>query len=272
MNILITGAAGFIGSHLFDALREEHHVVGIDNFSTGNNQHHRVENLNVVHLDEFAKHLDLIVHCAASYKNPHDWAEDEYTNIQGSMAVAKTAMHHGCRVIYFQTALPPTSSYAISKIAGQHYLELADVPLTTFRLANVYGPRNLSGPVPAFFKRLSAGEPCTVSITTRDMVYINDLVMCVMDAIDNETVGTYNISTGKQTPIAHLYSLVEAHFPDAPDPVFVMPGADDVGALEVEPSIMFPIPDCPLADGVNAAVEWYQKNGVAETYTHLRVA
>ena len=87
------------------------------------------------------------------------------------------ARHHDARIIYFQTVLPPISSYAISKIAAEHYLRLSGVPLTVFRLAAVYGPRNLSGAIPTFYRQVAAGEPCTVvEDATRDFVFIDDLV------------------------------------------------------------------------------------------------
>ncbi len=78
--------------------------------------------------------------------------------------------------IYFQTALcygtnpreqpitldhpidPVNSSYAISKTAGEHYIQYSGVDWITFRLANVIGPRNVSGPLPIFFDRLSQGK------------------------------------------------------------------------------------------------------------------
>ncbi len=93
------------------------------------------------------------MHCAASYSNPNFWHRDTQTNVLGTINATIAAKHHGARLIYFQTALPPISSYAISKIAGEQYIGLSDVEATVFRLANIYGPRNLSGPLPAFWKR-----------------------------------------------------------------------------------------------------------------------
>ena len=84
---------------------------------------------------------------------------------------------YNARIIYFQTVLPPISSYAISKIAGEHYLRLSGQPLTVFRLAAVYGPRNLSGAIPTFYRQVKAGLPCTVvEDASRDFVFVEDLV------------------------------------------------------------------------------------------------
>ena len=102
----------------------------------------------------------------------------------GAINVAAVAKHHDARIIYFQTVLPPISSYAISKIAGEHYLRLSGQPLTVYRLASVYGPRNLSGPIPTFYRRIKAGETCSVvRDVTRDFVFIEDLVARVMRAV-----------------------------------------------------------------------------------------
>ena len=168
MRILMTGAAGFIGSHLAERLvAEEHEVVGIDNLETG-----RRENFSVGELHEediadrdvlygIANHVkpEVVIHCAASYSNPNFWHRDTNTNVTGTINSTLVALHHKAPIIYFQTALPPISSYAISKIAGEHYIALSGVPHTIFRLANMYGPRNVSGPIPTFWKRLKNGDP-----------------------------------------------------------------------------------------------------------------
>ena len=97
------------------------------------------------------------------------------------------------RLIYFQTALcygtkptavadpldhpinPVNSSYAISKTAGEHYVQFSGVDWVTFRLANVIGPRNVSGPLPIFFERLSDGKHCFVTPARRDFCFAGDL-------------------------------------------------------------------------------------------------
>ena len=128
---------------------------------------------------------ELIIHCAASYKDPHEVAQDTDTNVMGAINVAAVAKHHNARIIYFQTVLPPISSYAISKIAGEHYLRLSGQPLTVFRLAAVYGPRNLSGAIPTFYRQVKAGLPCTVvEDASRDFVFVEDLVSRVLLHVD----------------------------------------------------------------------------------------
>src|SRR5207244_3821868 len=114
---------------------------------------------------------EIVVHAAASYKDPENWKEDVLTNVLGTSNVVKESIKsHVKRVIYFQTSLcygkpqtapitlehrvNPESSYAISKTAAEQYIALSGLDFISFRLANVYGPRNISGPLPTFFKRL----------------------------------------------------------------------------------------------------------------------
>ena len=276
MRVLITGAAGFIGSHLADRLVElGHTVAGVDNLLTG-----RIENApNVVVSDitdrqEFyalANSLqpELVIHCAASYSDPDLWHRDIDTNIAGAVNVAAVARHHDARVVYFQTVLPPHSSYAISKIAAEQYLRLGVQVdrLQVVRLANVYGPRNLSGPIPTFTRKLLAGERCTIAHTQRDFVYIDTLVDHVLEG--PWTPGDLTVHSGRQTHIRTVYELVSSELEidgefdeiDVPD--------DDQHQLDFQGAE--PVLDCSLSYGIRQTVEWYKHHGVGETYTHLRV-
>jgi UDP-glucose 4-epimerase len=117
-NYLVTGGAGFIGSHLADRLLERgDDVVVIDNYATG-----RHDNLTphpqllvvqgsiadeAVVAEAFAAGApDVVVHAAAAYKDPDDWEEDSRTNVLGTANVVKaTQAAASRRLIYFQTAL-----------------------------------------------------------------------------------------------------------------------------------------------------------------------
>ena len=282
MRVLITGSAGFLGSHIAERLTEAgHRVVGVDNLLTG-----RLDNwpdtrqVDITDRHDFysvANKLtpDLVVHCAASYSDPNLWHRDADTNVAGTINAVLTARHHGARLFYFQTALPPISSYAISKIAGEHYIRLADdVPSLTFRLANVYGPRNVSGPIPAFWKRLKAGERCTVMRTTRELVYVDDLVDAVMLALDEDVRGRIDFCSGQPVSILSVYEAVrEALGVDGYHDV-LEPDTDDVTQMELDPDAaqvrLGWTASTPLTEGVADAVEWYEQHGLAETYTHLR--
>jgi UDP-glucose 4-epimerase len=291
VKVLITGAAGFIGSHLLERFqRDGHEVWGIDNFQTGSignvPTHPPIHSLGqFAHGDigdraafyDFANQPqpELVVHCAASYSDPNTWHRDVDTNVAGTINVINVARHHGAKLVYFQTALPPISSYAISKIAGEQYIRLSEVPSLIFRLANIYGPRNLSGPIPTFFKRLSAGEPCTVVDTRRDLVYIDDLVDLVMFAIRSGGVGKYDVCSGSDYSIAEMYTLVAWELGAKPlDLADIQPAPkNDVLNMELDPSPAMSQfgwrSSTPITEGIVQTVAWYQEHGVGETFTHL---
>jgi len=272
VRICITGVAGFIGSTLADRLLAEgHDVWGIDNFETG-----RRENLNAdLEFYEwdlgwrFPAVADLIVHCAASYKDPEAWSRDTETNVQGAVHVASAARLWDARVIYFQTVLPPISSYAISKIAAEHYLRLSGQPLIVYRLAGIYGPRNLSGAIPTFYRQIKAGEICTVvKDATRDFVFIEDAVERVLVSLDFSSSAVVDIRTGIETPIRLIPQLIGDLLAADPKVKLVPRLPDDVQHYEMTGA---PKAGIPFADGLERTVSWYEKNVVGDTYTHLRV-
>lgn len=307
--ILVTGAAGFIGSHLCDRfITDGHTVAGLDLLTTGRQQNWPEVTLGDIRdpaAFDSAEGADLIVHCAASYDDRNKWHRDTYTNVAGAINVAIKAREWGARVVYFQTALiygnnpinnayerggsdtpllpvwqstEPESSYAISKLAAEQYLRLSGVPLLTLRLANIYGPRNLSGPVPTFYKRITEGQPCTVVDSRRDFVYIDDLVNLVAQAVDAEAVGTYHVSTGRDYAIGRLYDdVVDAldMVGAAPEPTRLERGPDDAPTILLDPSETQRDfgwqARTELDEGVASAVAWYREHGVAETFTHLAV-
>lgn len=274
MRILITGICGFIGSHLAEAYTEAgHDVWGVDNLETG-----RLMNWDAAHAAvdicdrEFFYRIanscrpDLVVHCAASYSDPNLWHRDTDVNVMGAINVAAVAKHHDAAIIYFQTVLPPISSYAISKIAGEHYLRLSGQPLTVFRLASVYGPRNLSGPIPTFYRRIKAGEPCTVvKGVTRDFVYIGDLV----DRVEHTSLGAgvVDVRSGVETPIVELPFAIGEILGIKPAVVQIPRPDDDIAHYEMDGLPQRGGTD--IEDGIDKTVQWYEEHGVDQTYTHL---
>jgi UDP-glucose 4-epimerase len=244
--------------------------------------------------DEFKP--DVVVHAAAAYRDPDDWSEDARTNVLGSANVVLAAKRTGTkRLVYFQTALgyglkpleqpitlnhplkPEGSSYAISKTAGEQYVELGGLDFLSFRLANAYGPRNLSGPLPTFFQRLTTGKSCFVMDTRRDFIFVNDLVDCVMKAIDGRgSSGYYHISSGSDYSIKELFdATVKALGISMDGEVEVRPrNPDDAYTILLDPSKTNQTFDwqvtTSLEDGVRAAIDWYKENGITQTFTHLK--
>lgn len=307
MKILVTGGLGQVGSHVTEMLLDRgDSVLVIDNLATGRREHlNEHSNLEVV-IDTIADKAlvdrlvekfqpEVLVHTAASYKDPEDWYNDALTNVVGGANLIKAAKAHGVRrFIYFQTALcygvkplqqpirldhpklPANSSYAISKTAAEDYLEISGIDFVTFRLANVVGPRNVSGPLPIFYQRLSEGKRCFVTKARRDFVFVKDLARAVLRAVDGAGSGTYHFSSGTDIAIKELYDAVVAAMSlgEYPEPEIRDLGPDDAPSILLDPSRTFEdfgrIEFTPLKETVAAAVEYYAEYGVQGGFTHLR--
>lgn len=308
MKILITGGAGFIGSFLVEIfLLKNFKIVVIDNYTTGNpNNLPENENLKIIEGDISDEILikncfvnfkpDFVIHCAASYNDPDNWERDIKTNIKGTANIVKASVDNNIkRLIYFQTALcyglkpkiqpipidypryPANSSYAITKTAGEEYIEMSGLDFISFRLANIIGPRNLSGPVAAFFHRLSNNKETFVMNTRRDFVYVKDVVNIVEKAINFVgNKGFYHISTGTDVSIKEVYdeTVKSLKLKILNEIEIREKNPDDAFSILLDPSKTIKdfnyIVETPLSKSVSEAVKWYQKNGVINTYSHLK--
>jgi len=309
MRVFITGGGGQIGSTVTDLLLDRgDRVLAIDNFATGrrdNLRRHAALTLveDTIVDTELVDRLfsdfkpEAVVHTAASYKDPEDWKSDVLVNAVGTANLAKACRTHKVnRLIYFQTALcygtkplqqpirldhpinPANSSYAISKTAGENYVQLSGVDWVSFRLANVIGPRNVSGPLPIFYARLSKGQKCFVTPARRDFCYAGDLARVVVKAIDGKGHGTYHFSSGRDLAIKELYdAVVQAmkinHYPE---PEMKPLGPDDAPTILLDPSRTFDqfgdITFTSLNEIARLSVERWSMDGVVGGHTHLKEA
>jgi len=239
---VVTGGAGFIGSHVVDALvarGDEVHVV--DNFATG-----RRENLNAaatLHEHDIRQPLaaifdelkpEVVVHLAAQADVGTSVLQpvlDAEVNVLGTLSVLEAARPHGAQVVFSSTGgaiygecerpapeehpRQPLSPYGTAKLAAEEYLatwnRLHGTSHVTLRFANVYGPRQLAklegGVVAIFTDRLRAGEGVTIfgdGEQTRDFVFVGDVVAAVLAAIGRDG-NTFNVGTGTETSVNALF-------------------------------------------------------------------
>ena len=248
MNIIVTGGAGFIGSHLVDNLiMDGHNILVIDNLASGKlsnlNKTVKFENLDIsdIRLNKIVESFkpNAVAHLAAQtsvHKSTLDHMLDAQTNILGSINLLKAINNAKCRnFVYVNTGgalygipkylpldenhvITPISPYGLSKWAAESYysiLKSKNQNTKGLRLANVYGPRQDAdgelGVIPIFAKAMLANKPVNIygdGNQTRDFVFVDDVVKAIKQAINTDSSFSVNISSGIGTSINCLYKML----------------------------------------------------------------
>jgi UDP-glucose 4-epimerase len=246
--ILVTGGAGFIGSHLVvELVKLGNSVTVIDDLSNG-----RMENLSGVEeriifvKDDISKPFelrfedyDIIYHLACyprslSFDNPR---RDVEVNVIGTLNVLELAKRNGAKIIfpsnsgiYDTSKMPidetspdnPKTPYDLDKLQAENYLKLYKETYGTkyviFRLATVYGPRQRTSlmwkpVVMEFITKLMLGKAPTIygdGKQTRDFIHVRDVVKALILAMysDRAEGETMVLGTGRETSINELYGLI----------------------------------------------------------------
>ncbi len=250
MKAVVTGGAGFIGSHLVDELISvgyEVHVI--DNLSTGHREH--VPPQAVLHVVDvrssetkdviLREKPDVVFHQAAQVdvlRSIQDPLYDTSVNILGTVnlltaccqaSVEKFVYASSCAVygdlkealIREDSPTCPISYYGISKLTPESYIrvfhQLYGLPYTILRYANVYGPRQSpngeGGVVAIFLNRLKSGLPLTIygdGEQTRDFVHVQDVVRANIAAINRGHNEIIQVGTATRTSINHLVASLKA--------------------------------------------------------------
>jgi UDP-glucose 4-epimerase len=242
---VVTGGAGFIGSHVVEALvarGDEVHVL--DNLATGRREH--VSDGAVLHEADIRSDSesvfdtvrpDACFHLAAQADVRVSVAQPDFdaaVNVLGTIGILETARKHGTKVVFASTGgaiygecdgpapedapRGPLAPYGTAKLAAEEYLQtynrLYGSRHVVLRYANVYGPRqeaNLEGGVVSIFMRELAGVGTPQifgdGTQTRDFVYVRDVAQATLAALDSEG-GVFNIGTGVETSVRDLYDAV----------------------------------------------------------------
>jgi UDP-glucose 4-epimerase len=259
LRILVTGGAGFIGSHMASRLeRDGHDVVVLDNEATGHRTNvpprARYIKGDVAHINElepvFESGFDAVFHIAGQVSLIRSFSDpviDLRTNVEGTVNVLQLCVRHRVpRLLYASSMtvygasemLPtpesapcaPISYYGITKYAGERYVHTTaervdldfDFQVTSFRMYNVYGPRQAldnpyQGVLGIFLGNLLRGEVLTIfgdGDQSRDFIYIDDVVDAWTAALANPATygGIFNIGGGKRLSISDLADHVLAAF------------------------------------------------------------
>jgi len=279
---IVTGGAGFIGSHLVDALvAEGRSVLVIDDLAVGRRsnlaQHAANPRLRFVEasvsdragMKGLFEGADRVFHLAAmadivpSVQNPLRYFD---ANVNGSYAVAEAVRQHRVRKLLYAAssscygipeiyptpetaAINPRYPYALTKYLGEqillHWGQVYDIPVTSLRLFNVYGPRaRTSGTYGAvfgvFLAQKLAGKPLTIvgdGSQTRDFTYVTDVVRAFLRAADHGRNGAiYNVGSGATVSVNRLAELI---------------GAEEIVHIPKRPGE----PDCTFADTTRITAE-----------------
>ena len=274
MRAVVTGGAGFIGSHVVDALLargDEVHVV--DNLATGKRE--RVPAEASLHerdirepLDELFQELrpDAVFHLAAqadvrvSVERP-DF--DASVNVLGTIRVLEAARPVGAQLVFSSTggaiygertspapedaAREPLAPYGTSKLCGEEYLatynRLYAANHVSLRFGNVYGPRQdphgEAGVVAIFFGRLRGGGAPRIfgdGGQTRDYVFVGDVAQATIAAV-GQAGGVFNIGTGVETSVLDLFEACRAVAGVDVEPEHAEPRAGELQRSVLDPGL-----------------------------------
>ncbi|WP_254273443.1 NAD-dependent epimerase/dehydratase family protein [Haloarcula marina] len=252
--VLVTGGAGFIGSHLVDALLPDNDVRILDSFVSGDRSRPPAD-ATVVEgdvRDEAAlaramDGVDTVFHEAAIVSVAQSVADpttSHAVNVDGTLSVLESARRRDARVVFASSAAiygapesvpvsetapkQPSSPYGLEKLSGDHYCrlyaDLYDLPTVALRYFNVYGPRqsggDYAGAITAFTEQARAGGPLTVQGDggqTRDFVNVADVVQANLRAAATDATGeAFNVGTGARTTIRDVAETIRDRVaPDA---------------------------------------------------------
>ncbi|SHK77540.1 SDR family oxidoreductase [Desulforamulus aeronauticus] len=268
MRVLVTGGAGFIGSHIVEALlAAKHEVVVIDNLSSGKKENlppevplYEVDITDSV-IDNVIKESkpQAIIHQAAQVAVPvslRDPLFDADVNIMGTLNLLEACRSYAVKKFIFASsaavygnplhlpvdeehAVRPLSGYGISKHTVERYLEmyqeLCGLRWTALRYANIYGPRQDAlgegGVVAIFINKLLSGQSPTIfgdGEQTRDFVFVKDVATANLLALEQGDNQILNISTGEAATVNELYGFLVRTIKSTLEPVYSPPRVGDI--------------------------------------------
>jgi UDP-glucose 4-epimerase len=258
--ILVTGGAGFIGSHTVDALlKAGANVVIIDNLVTGRRENLNPEakfyNMNIAdpEVDKIFKQEkpEIIYHFAFNVLVPKS-VENllmDIDSIAGAANVFQNANRYGVKKTIFASSgfvygnnqnipvketepIDFVSPYVVAKYAAENYLryfrKVYGLPHVIFRYAAIYGPRQITGAMADYIRKLSSGQQAEIwgdGSKTRDYVYIDDVVHANIMALDlplDYPNPVFNIGTGIETTLNDVYKNIAAILGKEAKPIYLL--------------------------------------------------
>lgn len=244
---LITGGLGFVGTNLVPMLqdRSECHITVLDNLSNPSGGMKSGANIQLIEgdirdtkiIDQVVKEKDVVIHLAA-HTRVIDSIEDPSLNFEinarGTFNLLDSMRRNGVNTIVNastggailgevtppvneEIAANPASPYGASKLAAEGYCSAFSqsygMNAVSLRFSNLYGPfsRNKGSVVSAFIRNIKEQGKITVfgdGEQTRDYLYIQDLVQGIVNAIDSNVSGVYQLGSGIPTSINELIGIL----------------------------------------------------------------
>jgi UDP-glucose 4-epimerase len=301
MKAIVTGGAGFIGSHLVEELISngaEVHVL--DNMISG--QRDYVHPHAIIHTEDIcsaeAKQIivrekpDVVFHLAAQADVSRSILEPQYdadVNINGTINILKACHESSVSKMIFSSTSGvygnlqkdliseedltcPISYYGLSKLTAESYIrlfhQLYGLPYTILRYGNVYGPRQTAkgegGVVAVFLDRIKKGMPLSIhgdGEQTRDFIYVKDIVNANLAAVNQGHLETIQVSTAQKTSINQLLNMLTQIHGSKVNTVHTSTRAGDIKH------------SCLDNKKARQILKWHPKSdifqGLSETYTSL---
>ena len=300
MRALVTGGAGFIGSHVVEALLARgDEVHALDDLSKGRRENvapgAELHVADIRRPDEVfdAVQPEVVLHLAAqadvrsSVERPD---HDADVNVLGTVRILEAARRHSARIVFASTggaiygecdgpapeAAPrrPLAPYGASKLCGEEYLatwnRLHGTGHVSLRLGNVYGPRQQphgeAGVVAIFMGLLRDGGTPRIygdGRQTRDYVYAGDVARAMLLALEQDG-GVFNVGTGRETSVLELYDAIQETSAVRREPTHAEPRLGELQRSVLDVSLadreLGWRPDLSLAEGLAETWRWMQSS------------
>lgn len=296
MKVLVTGAAGFIGKYVVQALMDQGFIaVAADNLSKGKREQIPT-NIPFYQIDITQSELetvfneerpDYVIHLAAQSSVMDSIADpmtDCETNIVGTLNVLKYSQKYKIKKCVFASSaavygnpsslpvkeeamLTPLSFYALSKLSAEKYIQLYEtmfgVKSCILRFSNVFGPLQAGGVITNILNRIYNDENPIIynGDQTRDFIYVKDVANSCIQAIKTDMTGIFNISSASEISIKEVYEKLSEMVPLDLEPTY-----EPAREGEIERSVLSNTkaistlewtPVYSLADGLKETVDYY---------------
>ena len=291
--ILITGGLGFVGSNLTNFFSESNKILILDTETSNPYNLKSNSNIEIEYLDIRSEKISKIIsqfkptsviHCAAqtsvmdSIKNPK---KTRSINIEGTKNIVNEINKiDGCYFTFISSggaiygdpkylpvdekhSLEPISEYGISKLEGENIisklLNKSNIKYSILRPSNIYGPKQKGqNVIPLFIEKMSNNSSITIygdGNSTRDYIFINDLVNIINLFCTKKIMSKINISTNHEVKIIEIYQIIKEKLNYKLDPIFEEKRKGEVENIVLDNSELIKITNYKSFTSIDKGIE-----------------